>query len=175
MDRCRPGYPPFPPPLPLLLLLTIEAKSGVLLLGLDHVLLGAGNNEAFPTALAATSTLSSAVGNASLLSAPRRTWSRPGSKTPNFASIVSNRGSGSDGGKGGVPRPAAVRASSLLSGERKTGLAALERQACLSTNNDEVISGTHATTIRYTPLSAQLRSSTVWPFVFFAARFAAEV
>ena len=33
---------------------------------------------------------------------------------------------------------------------------------CSSTNNDEVILGTHATTIRYTPLSGQLRSSTTW-------------
>ena len=46
----------FPAPLPLLPLLTIEAKSGVLLPGLDQVLLGAGNNEAFPAALATAST-----------------------------------------------------------------------------------------------------------------------
>ena len=170
------GTPPFLPPLPLLPLLTIEAKSGILLPGFDHVLLGAGNNEAFPAALATTSTLSSAVGSASLLPARRRTWSRLESKTPDFASIVSNGSRGSGGGKGGVPRPAAVRASSLLSGERKTGFAALERQVCLSTNNNEVIIGTHATTLRYTPLSAQLRSSTTWLFFFFlVARFAAEV
>ena len=110
--------------------------------------------ECAPAALATSSTTSSAVGNASLLPAPRRTWSRPGSKTPDFASIVSNGSSGSGGGKGGEPRPAAVRASSLLSGEIKTGLAALERQVCLSTNNGAVILGTHATTIRFTPLSA---------------------
>ena len=159
------GTSPFPPS--LLPLLTIEAKSGVLLPGLDHVLLRVGNKEAFPAALVTTFTSSSAVGNASLLPAPRRTWSRPGSKTPDFASIVSNESSGSGGRKGGVPRPAAVRASSLLSGERKSGFAALERQMCLSTNNDEAILGTHVTTMRYTPLSAQLRSYTTWLFFFF--------
>ena len=127
------GTPPFPPPLPLLPLLTIEAKSGVLLSGLDHVLLQAGSKEAFPTGLDNVDVVANAAGNASLLPTPRRTWSKPGSKIPDFASIVSNERSGSGGRKGGVPRPAAVRVSSLLSGERKTGLA--KRQVCLSTNN----------------------------------------
>ena len=80
----------FRAPLPLLPLLTIEAKSGVLLPGLHHVLLGAGNKEAFPTGLDYVDVVAKAAGNASLLPAPRRTWSRPGSKTPDFASIVSN-------------------------------------------------------------------------------------
>ena len=118
------GTPQFPPPLPLLPLLTIEAKSGVLLPGLDHVLLGAGNNEAFPTALDDVDVVTNTAGNASLLPTLKRTWSRPGSKTLDFASIVSNGSSGSGGGKGEVSRPAAIRASTLLSGERKTGLSA---------------------------------------------------
>ena len=64
------GTPPFPPPLPLVPLLTIEAKSGVLLPGLDHALLGAGNKEAFPTGLDYVDVVAKAAGNASLLPAP---------------------------------------------------------------------------------------------------------
>ena len=58
--------------------------------------------EGAPAALATTSTSSSAVGNASLLPAPRKTWSKPGRKTLDFASIVSNGSSGSGGGEEGV-------------------------------------------------------------------------
>ena len=145
------GTSPFPPPLPLLPLLAIEAKSGSCS---RHV-------------------VANAAGNAFVLPTLRRTWSRPRSKTPDFASIVSNGSNGE--GEGEVPRPAAVGASTLLSGERKTGLAAPERQVCLSTNNNEVIIGTHASNIRYTP---RCHHSLGLPprgvFFFSVARFAAE-
>ena len=86
--------------------------------------------EGAQTALATTSKSYGAVGNASLLHA--RVWSRPLSKAPDVVPSVSSRNSGSGGREGGGHKSPAVLAASLLSGERKTGLAALEHQVWLS-------------------------------------------
>ena len=118
------GTPPFPPPLPLLPLLTIEAKSGVLLPGLHHVLLGAGNKEAFPTGLDYVDVVTKAAGNASLLPPLGERGRGPKARPPILLRSSATEAGAAGRGIGQVLRPAAVRASMLLSGERKTGLAA---------------------------------------------------